>query len=183
MKKTLRRFSVLVLLWASIGCLTEPFTGSTVLIDFVGGMEPSALVRLPDGSSGHYELWAQFGDEGVLSLGRFIVTPEYHVNSYPDVDQRIGTVYNQSFDLQGSGVRFVTEFSLERVGSLFVTLEPNGETDIAPSGILIMEGPVAYDGEGLLRGELTGEYQTILGDTKLPVADVAIALAQDNVRL
>ena len=183
MKRPIRRFSILILLWITVGCLAEPFTGSTVQIDFIAGMEPNVVVRLPDGSNGHYELWAQFGDEGVASIGQFVVTPELHVTAYPNVDQRIGTVFYRSFDLQGSGVRFVTEFSLERVGSLFITLEPNGETDIAPSGIMIMEGPVAYDGEGLLRGTLTGQYDTMLGETKRPVATVAIVLAEDNAVL
>ncbi len=179
----LRRLAVTILLVASFGCLNDPFTGSTIQIDFLGGLEPSAVVRMPDGSRTHYELWAQFGEEGVVSLGSFQVTSEFKVVSYPDVDSQIGDVFNQSFALQASGVRWVTEYSLERAGSMFITAELNGETDISPSGIIIMEGPLAYDGFGVLRGQLTGQYQTTLGETKFPLAEVAVVLAEDRVDL
>lgn len=179
----LRRLSVAILLVASLGCLTDPFTGSTIQIDFLGGLEPSAVVRMPDGSRTHYELWAQFGEEGVVSLGTFQVTSQFKVVSYPDVDSQIGDVFNQSFALQASGVRWVSEYSLARAGSMFITAEMNGETDISPSGLIIMEGPLAYDGFGLLRGRLTGSYQTSLGETKFPLAEVAVVLAEDHADL
>lgn len=181
--KTKATLGALLVLWMSTACLTEPFTGSVIQIDFFSDLDPSGLVRMPDGSDSHYELWAQFGDEGVVSLGTFIVTTEFHVNGYPEVDRRLGTVFNPSIDIQSSGVRFNHEASLERAGSMFLTIEPNGETDISPSGVVVLEGPLAYDGEGLLRGVLTGEYTNVLGEQRLPQAAVAVILALDLARL
>ena len=63
----------------------------------------------------------------------------------------------------------------------FITAEPNGETDIAPSGFTIMDGPLTSDKQGELRGTMTGQYTNILGEVRNPVSRITIIIAEDNV--
>jgi hypothetical protein len=167
--------------WAATsGCLAEPFTGSTVVVEFYTDLVQSALVQMPDGSDSHYEMWVNINDEGVISLGRFVVDADLHILSYPDVENRIGSVTGAD-DVRRSGVRWVTEANLERATSAFVTIEPNGETDVGPSGVVIMEGPLRDDGHTIMRGNMSGEYTTRLGEERNPTAEVAIVLTEDDV--
>ena len=179
--KKLGRLVVFLLAIACSGaCLADPFTGSQVTVDLLAGVAPSSSVRLPDGANSHYELWVAFGDEGVVSIGKFVVTGELTVVSYPDVENRIGSVTGAE-DGRRSGVRWVSEYRLDRATTAFVTLEPNGETDIAPSRVTIMDGDLAEDGPGTLRGQMEGEYTNFLGETLNPVVRITIIIAEDDV--
>jgi hypothetical protein len=163
----------------TVGCLADPFTGATVVVDFVSDLAPSSAVRLPDGSDTHYELWVQFEQLGVLSVGKFVVSSDSHILSYPDVENRIGSVTGAD-DLRRSGVRFVSQANLRSATSAFVTLERNGETDIAPSPSVIMEGALTRERDGELRGVMEGEYRDRLNNLRRPEAWVTIIIAEDN---
>lgn len=167
-----------------LGCLAEPFTGSTVQLDFLADVEPSLVVRMPDGERTHYELWVVFGAAGVMSLGQFVVDSEYAVLDYPAQSTRLGSVFNVNVDpITASGVRFVSEASLEGATELFISIEPNGETDVAPSGVVIMRGLLEAEEPNTLRASLTGQYTTLLGEIKTPIATAAIVIVEDHVRL
>jgi hypothetical protein len=171
--------ALLVVGLSGLACLAQPFTGSTVVVDFLDDLVPSSTVRLPDGSSAHYELWVQFGDQGVLSIGRFIVDGDLHVLSYPDGTRRIGSVTGAD-DNRRSGVNFTSQANLSHATDAFVTLEPDGETDAAPSGDVIMSGALTSPAKGDLRGEMTGQYQNRLGVVLSPFARITIIIAEDN---
>ena len=84
-------------------------------------------------------------------------------------------------DLRRSGVAFRTETNLEEATEVFITLEPNGETDISPSGVTIMEGTIgAADDTGIRRADITGTYTNRLGEVRTPVGKVVIMLTQDE---
>jgi hypothetical protein len=165
---------------AASACIVDPFTGSIVVADFLSDLEPNVVVRLPDGSTSHYEMWADFEGYGVISLGSFVVNSDGHIQSYPDIENRIGSVTGAD-DLRRSGVRWVTESDLSDATGVFVSLEPDGETDISPSGVVIMQGALDDGSEGAIRATMTGQYETRLGEIKSPVATVAIIIAEDNI--
>jgi len=171
-----------ILLGSSLtACLSEPFTGSTVQIDFLADFDPNLVVRMPDGQRSHYELWAVFGESGVLSIGRFVVDADYAVLDYPAQQTRIGSVFNVNVDpITASGVRFDTEARLEGATELFITIEADGETDAAPSGNVIMRGDLVAEPIGTLRSVLTGQYTNLLGETRNPIGEAAVTLAEDH---
>jgi hypothetical protein len=166
------------LIWS--GCLGEPYNGSTVTVDFRTDLEANTLVRMPDGSTTHYEMWVSIQDWGVISLGRFIVDTNKHVMSYPSQAERLGSVTGAD-DSRRSGVDFLTDYDLSQVDYAFVTAEPNGETDYAPSDYVIMSGTIARSGSSVLRGDMNGHYVTRTREEKNPTASVAIVLTQDEV--
>ena len=171
--------ALLVTGWVWAGCLADPFTGATVTLDLLSDMDPSGLVRMPDGSPTHYELWVEFADYGVLSIGKFSVDSSAHVLDYPS-GERIGSVTGAD-DLRRSGVRWTSPSNLSTATEVFITAEPNGETDIAPSGFMIQDGLLLHPAQGELRGQMTGQYYNVLGELRNPVARVTIIIAEDNV--
>ncbi|MCA9562543.1 MAG: hypothetical protein KC561_03595 [Myxococcales bacterium] len=163
------------------GCLNDPFQGSVVQMDLLADTDPSSLVRTAEGDASHYELWAGFGEQGVASLGKFTVNSNFGVFEYPSGQTRIGSVFNPSIALQDTGVRLTTELDLSTATEIFITVERNGETDYAPSSQVIMFGTLQQDGQGTLRGALSGEYTNRLGETRRPAGRVAIVIAGDHV--
>lgn len=172
--------AVLVTGWIWVGCLQNPFTGAQVTVDLLTDIDANTLVRMPDGSPTHYELWAEFDDYGVVSIGKFVVDSLGHVLDYPDTEVRIGSVTGAD-DLRRSGVRWTSTTDLTDASVAFVTAEPNGETDISPSGYVIMDGRLTSNKEGELRGTMTGQYTNILGEERNPVSRITIIIAEDNV--
>jgi hypothetical protein len=159
-----------------VGCLEDNYTGSLLVIDFLSELGPSAAVPTSNGSPSHYELWASFGDEGVISLARFSVGSDYGIFDYIDETVRLGTVFNQNINLQYSGFRVETPYYLGHADSLFMTLEENGETDVAPSAEVVLSGSLMPENYAVLRGDMVGEYENILGQIRYPTAQVAIVL-------
>jgi hypothetical protein len=160
-------------------CVVTPYRGGTIQIDFLADLANSDIVRMPDGSRSHYELWAGFDDDGVLSIATFVVDASRAIYAYPDETRRIGTVQQDLAEGTDTGARFTTEASLESATRLFVTIEADGETDFSPSGVVVMTGDLTFDGEGLMRGRLEGQYTTLLGQTLNPIATAAVVLTED----
>jgi len=171
--------ALLVTGWIWIGCLADPFTGATVTVDLLTDMDPNSLIRMPDGSTTHYEMWIEFSDYGVLSIGKFTVDSSAHVLEYPS-GERIGSITGAD-DLRRSGVRWTSPSDLSTATAAFITAEPNGETDIAPSGFMIQSGTLLNTAEGELRGQMSGQYTNRLGEVRNPVSRITIIIAEDNV--
>ena len=174
--KTLVLLFFAVTVTSSTGCLEDNYTGSLLVIDFLSELEPSAAVPTSVGAPSHYELWAGFGEDGVISLARFSVGADYGVFDYVDPSVRLGTVFNQNINLQYSGFRLEVPYYLGKTESLFITLEENGETDIAPSEEVVLSGEMMPESYAVLRGELEGEYVNILGQNRHPTAQVSIVM-------
>ncbi|MBN1945398.1 MAG: hypothetical protein JW797_06945 [Bradymonadales bacterium] len=179
--RTTARLGAISLITALLvgGCLADPYTGSYVVVDFLTDLSPSAIVQMPDGTTSHYEMWVQFDDQGVISLGKFSVDVNGHVLAYPGMTERIGSLTGAD-DRRRSGVEWDSPYQLEGVTSAFVTIETNGETDYAPSGVVIMEGEVEPTEPGRLSGQMSGQYTTRLGEQKNPTARITILLAEDQ---
>jgi hypothetical protein len=90
----------------------------------VGALEPSltfALSGLETLSSGHYEGWAIFGEEKV-STGKFNI---------------------------GDDLEFSSSRDLSTADKIVITIEPDGDTDEVPSGIVVLAGDVSGDAASL----------------------------------
>lgn len=76
---------------------------------------------------GHFEIWAEFKDK-VVSVGRF------------NLDNS-GTL----LDLEGKEVpysEFKSKSDLSKADRILVSIEPEGDKDASPSGVLILEGEI-----------------------------------------
>lgn len=102
------------------------------------------ITGLNDVSPAHLEGWAIFGDEK-RSTGKFAVED--------------GVLTNLDGEPQDT---FTVDFDLSIADSIVVTIEPEGDTDSEPSGVVLMSGPLNGNSARLDFpvdfGEATGTY-------------------------
>lgn len=157
-------------------CLPEPFRGSDVILEVGTQSAPDITNR----STEHYELFATING-GVVSVGKFRVDAELVAWEHPGTE-KIGVANRQpAGGLPQSGIRFTTDVNLADAEEIILTIEQNGETDIAPSDRVIGRGPLVDGRRSVLVADLEGAVP-VLGAT-VPLVDsrVAVILGEDEV--
>ena len=160
------RALLLVVLLA--GCAEHAGTGVALTFTTTMGVAPEDQ---------HYELFATVNG-GAVSLTTFVVTLEYvgegrvikHVVDAEDRKTSLGVV--DGLDVLGrpiGGVRFTADPNLTGASELFITTEPDGETDPAPTRDVIMACALGHAGSGTLSCDLvaTGDKEVIRGTATL----------------
>ena len=122
-RRTLPFVAVVTAILLALGATAASSASSTLSLSFVG-LEPL--------DAGHYEGWAIFGEEKV-STGKFNLAADGSLTS-----------------LAGAAIeRFSVDRDLNGADTIVLTIEPDGDVDAIPSGIVVLAGPVVGTGAAI----------------------------------
>jgi len=159
------------------GCLLEPFTGAEVILEL--GTSSANSGDIANRPAEHYELFAEIHG-GLVSVGKFRIDENLNAVAFPS-GEKIGAANQLGEGLPESGIRFRTEVNLEDAEQVLITIEDNGETDLAPSERIIGRSVLLPGPRSALVGDIEGEVPTVLGKAPLVSSRVAILLTDDRV--
>ena len=179
-KKLCTLFFAITLL-TGLGCIVDPFSGSEVVLELgTANLTPGDIVNRPNQ---HYELFAVMDGGGLVSIAKFSINKELLALSYPDgdSDSPIGNATSlSSTGLPQSGIFLTTEANLENATGVLLSIETNGETDLAPERV-VGEAEVFETNRSVLSGNLEGSVPKLGGGASALVdSRVAIILTEDR---
>lgn len=159
------------------GCVLEPYTGSEVILELgTGSANSGDIANRP---AEHYEVFVELHG-GLVSVGKFRIDENLNAVSFPSGD-KIGVANQLGEGLPESGIRFRSDANLEDAVRVLITIEQNGETDLAPSERIIARTLLGPGPRSALVGDLEGEVPTVLGTAPLVDSRIAILLTDDRV--
>lgn len=171
-----RPAAALLLLFAAPACFAEPFTGSEIVMEL--GTSPAQAADIANAPDEHYELFFELNG-GLVSGGKLRIEPNLDAVSFPE-GEPLGVANQLGASLPESGITLRSATNLEDATAVFLSIEANGETDLAPSERIIGRGEVVVGRRSTLRADLAGEVPTLLGPSPLVNSRLTILLTDDD---